>query len=382
MNGWIVAAVVLPWLIVLVGVWVASRLLHQSGSIMLRISTLETYLDDLDDAIREVMPPPPAEGLATGSDAPAFELPDLEGRRVSLQQFRGRRVLLIFFSPGCGFCQAMAPSLGRLELGDGAPVPVVITNGDADANRALVGEHGIPFPVLLQESDEVSSVYKAAGTPMGCLIDEQGLIASPLLVGAEDLLRLTEVRSHAGNGNGAGAPGADANPSEVLPRRVTWQKRTGLRPGARAPYFLLPRLGGGRLSLKEFLGRRVLLVFSDPDCPACDQVMPALQSLYGRSADFEMIVISRGAPDENRAKVSALGITAPVGLQRGNDISRLYRKLATPAAYLIDEEGIIAAPSAVGGEILRLAALAAGPRPGDAPAPMTWRGSDLASGGT
>jgi peroxiredoxin len=150
----------------------------------------------------------------------------------------------------------------------------------------------------------------------------------------------------------------------------------------RAPYFLLPRLGGGRLSLKEYLGRRVLLVFSSPECPACDRVMPALESLYGRSADFDMVVISRGDPEENRAKVSALGLTTAVGLQRGNEVSRLYRTFVTPGAYLIDEEGMIATEVAVGGKILNLAAQAAGAHPGQRPAPMTWRGSELAGGGS
>lgn len=382
---WTVAAVAFPWVVVILGVWVVSRFLHSSGSVMLRVASLENYLDELDDAIRELLPSSePPQGLAPGSPAPAFELPDLEGRRVSLEQFRGRRVLLIFFSPGCSFCQAMAPSLAGLEavLGEGAPLPLLITTGDPEANRALVGEHGIRFPVLLQEQLEVAGAYSATATPMGCLIDEQGLIASPLLSGADDVLRLAEVRSHAGNGNGAGSPGADAIPSEVLPRRVHWQKQTGLRPGVRAPYFLLPRLGGGRLSLKEYLGRRVLLVFTAPDCAACDRVMPALESLYGRSADFEMVVISRGDPEENRAKVSALGLTAAMGLQRGNDVSRLYRTFVTPAAYLIDEEGMIATEVAVGGKILNLAAQAAGSRPGQGAAPMTWRGSELAGGGS
>jgi peroxiredoxin len=379
---WTIAAVVLPWLVVLFGVGLAVRLLRQSGAVMLRIASVENYLDWMDDAIRELMPQPRPDGLSVGSPAPPFELPDLDGRRISLEQFRGRRVLLIFFSPDCGFCRTMAPSLTGLEAGEGAPLPLLITTGELDANRALLGEHGIRFPALLQQEGEVSSAYSAAGTPMAYLVDEGGRIASPLVSGADDVLRLAQLPSRAGNGNGAGAHGADPSPEAMLPRRVGWQKQTGLRPGVRAPYFLLPRLGGGRLSLKEYRGRRVLLVFSSPDCPACDRVMPVLEGLYGRSSAFQMVVISRGEQDENRAKASKLGLTAPVGLQRANEISRLYRKFETPAAYVINEEGILESEASVGGEILQLAAQAALPRAGQAAAPMTWRGSDLTSGGS
>src|SRR3954462_10917875 len=46
-------------------------------------------------------------------------------------------------------------------------------------------------------------------------------------------------------------------------------RRNGLAAGTRAPVFWLKRLGGGELSLDKFLGRRILLVFSDPGCGPC-----------------------------------------------------------------------------------------------------------------
>src|SRR4051812_34334609 len=55
------------------------------------------------------------EGLKAGTPAPAFSLPDLHGRTVSLEEFRGRRVLLVFSDPYCGPCNALAPDLVRLQ---------------------------------------------------------------------------------------------------------------------------------------------------------------------------------------------------------------------------------------------------------------------------
>jgi hypothetical protein len=63
-----------------------------------------------------------------------------------------------------------------------------------------------------------------------------------------------------------------------------------------------------------------------------------------------MMMVSRGEPNENRAKVKEYGLTFPVVLQQQWEISRLYAMFATPMAYLIDEAGFIAYDVAAGVE--------------------------------
>ena len=71
-------------------------------------------------------------------------------------------------------------------------------------------------------------------------------------------------------------------------------------------------------------------------------------------------MISKGEPKENRAKVKEHGLTFPIVLQQQWEISRRYAMFATPIAYLLDEQGVIAKDVAVGVEpILEL--LAGGP---------------------
>src|SRR5436190_946810 len=93
-------------------------------------------LDRLPACPSERPPSAPAapSGLPLGSPAPAFELPDLQGARMKLADFRGRKLLLIFFNPGCGFCTRMAPDLAALPVDghDGQPIPLVITTGGAE----------------------------------------------------------------------------------------------------------------------------------------------------------------------------------------------------------------------------------------------------------
>jgi peroxiredoxin len=132
--------------------------------------------------------------------------------------------------------------------------------------------------------------------------------------------------------------------------------RDGLPVGTPAPEFRLPRVDGGELSLDEYRGKGVLLVFSDPECGPCNQLMPELERVHRRLPDLQVLMVSRGDQEANRAKGSEHGITFPVVMQRKWEISREYGIFATPVAYLIDEPGIIAADVAVGpGPILSLA---------------------------
>src|SRR5262249_55323786 len=117
-------------------------------------------------------------------------------------------------------------------------------------------------------------------------------------------------------------------------------KRDGLKPGTRAPAFRLQRLDGrGELALQDFLGRQVLLVFSSPHCAPCNALAPELQNFHREHLELEVVMISKGEPKENRAKVKEHGLTFPIVLQQQWEVSRRYAMFATPIAYLVDQAG-------------------------------------------
>src|SRR5262245_29636191 len=96
-----VVATLLPWFIATLGCWLGYQLVRQNGRILLRLEALEERLGEprvAPSAAPAAAPPVPA-GLPVGGIAPAFELPDLTGTPQSLSQFRGKRLLLIFFNP-------------------------------------------------------------------------------------------------------------------------------------------------------------------------------------------------------------------------------------------------------------------------------------------
>src|SRR6058998_3237233 len=106
MNPPMILALALAWLAILAGCWLGWQLLRQNGRILLRLDELEKRLNELEFGGADE-----PEGLPLGSEAPAFELPDLAGGRKSLAQFRGQPVLLVFFNSECGFCREMIPKL-------------------------------------------------------------------------------------------------------------------------------------------------------------------------------------------------------------------------------------------------------------------------------
>ena len=151
----------------MLGAWIGYHLMRQNGRLLLRLEAIETQLTQLG-SVPALHPAPrvvssPAQGLPLGSVGPEFALPNLAGQRHTLSQWRGQRLLLIFFSPHCGFCLQMAPALSLLPVkgANRQPLPLVVTTGDAETNRQLVTAHDLRGPVLLQEQMEVAATYQA-----------------------------------------------------------------------------------------------------------------------------------------------------------------------------------------------------------------------------
>ncbi len=124
--------------------------------------------------------------------------------------------------------------------------------------------------------------------------------------------------------------------------------RGGLPAGTITPGFRLPQLDGEELALDVYRGHRVLLVFSSPACEPCNELAPLLEMRHRTSPDVRIVMISMGGVEENRAKAREHGLSFPVVLQQGLEVSRAYGLFAWPVAYLVDERGVIAADVAWG----------------------------------
>jgi peroxiredoxin len=376
MHAWLIAALVVSWVIVAVLAGLLFVMVKQHGELILYQQDLDIRLEkgayqtgrNVEGAIRdrqEEQGQPDFSGLPLGSEAPAFALTDLEGQEKTLDDYLGSPFVVGFFNTDCGYCKDLSPQLGMLPK-KSHPL-VLISHGDLDANRTMATNDKWSCDVVVEEEWDVAAQFKSAGTPSGYLVGADGRIASKQAIGSQALLELLEMEPQVpepgedgdatdehGNGNGSGPVATPVNRRDVSQSRLA---RDGLAVGTIAPAFALEDLQGKTRSLLDYRGKRVLLVFSDVTCGPCEQLAPELVKLYEeRSDDFEIVMISRGEIEENKRKAKAFGYSFPVLLQNGWEISKEYAMFATPIGYLIDADGIIVKDVAQGNEaILALA---------------------------
>ncbi|MFE3055172.1 thioredoxin-dependent thiol peroxidase [Nocardia sp. NPDC059239] len=123
--------------------------------------------------------------LSPGDTAPAFTLPDADGKDVSLSDYRGRKVIVYFYpaasTPGCTkqACD-FRDNLADLE---GAGLEVVGISPDKPAKLAKFRDtEQLTFPLLSDPDKEVLSAYGAFGEKMMYGKKVTGVIRSTFLV--------------------------------------------------------------------------------------------------------------------------------------------------------------------------------------------------------
>jgi peroxiredoxin len=307
--------------------WACYRLLVDRGHLLLR----------LPDTSDQDAPQSPG-GLRPGSFLSDFALPALGGGTVTLSGLVRCPLLLVFVRPDCLFSRALARELAAPHQDVNAPLPVLIVSGDVNNREDLLPFRALPGPVLLDPEGQVARLMRVSMTPSGYQIGSERRTVGPLLAGPAALL--------------AAARGEPVDESATLPQAVTPLPRSlpaslvPLPSGAPAPAFTVPLAAGGEWSLRAHRGQPLTLIFSDPDCPPCATL---LTELSGRDTTG-IVLVSRGDAAQNRHLTETAGLAVPVLMQRHREVARSYQTLETPAAYLIDARGAIAAGPAIGTE--------------------------------
>jgi methylamine dehydrogenase accessory protein MauD len=156
------------------------------------------------------------DGLKVGSKAPGFTLPSTAGHDVSLHDYAGRKLLLVFTQASCGPCHDMAREFNRLHAKGGQDV-LVVNDGAPDETREWAAAIQAHFPVLVQENFILSKRYEIFATPFAFLIDEQGIIRSKGIVASAQYLRYVL----AGEGNHQQTTHHDSNSVSTVERRFS-----------------------------------------------------------------------------------------------------------------------------------------------------------------
>jgi len=122
--------------------------------------------------------------------APGFSLPDMDGERHALDDYRGKVVMLNFWATWCPPCRREMPSMQRLYekfVDRGLVVVAVNQFEDPDLVFEFTGRLGPEptFPILFDRESRVSEQYKVKGLPTTFLLDKQGRIHYRAIGGRE-----------------------------------------------------------------------------------------------------------------------------------------------------------------------------------------------------
>jgi len=320
-HALLIVAFVLPWVLVAALVGALYVLMKQHGEFLHDQQQLLLAANASAAAAHAPMPETNA-GLDVGAEAPDLVLRDVRGAERRLGEFRGEPHVLAFFSTHCGFCKEMAPQLAELPASSRL---VLISSGDSGELRSLADEHDWKFDVLVEDPDwRAFKAYEPVGTPSAYLVDAEGKIAAPLVIGAPAVIQLAESTSAPVQGSNGGSAEKEASAVDRARRaglrasgtEQSRIRRNGLEAGTPAPNLVLPDVDCELHSLADYQGRRVLLVFSDVSCGPCDALAPELVQLARARDDLQVVMVSRGGADANRQKTAQHGYPFPVLLQK------------------------------------------------------------------
>lgn len=113
-----------------------------------------------------------------GALAPDFSLVTVDGKQVSLSQFRGKTVLVNFWATWCAPCRLEMPAI-QSEFEQHSPDLVILAvnfSESAEAVRDFQNELGFTFDPLLDTDGSIQELYQVRGYPSTYLVDPDGII--------------------------------------------------------------------------------------------------------------------------------------------------------------------------------------------------------------
>lgn len=131
------------------------------------------------------------EGLEVGTIPPDFELSTLDGKKLRLSDFHGKKVLLNFWASWCDPCKEEMPDLQSFydEKAKNYNVEIVavnLTHLEKGGNykekiETFIEKYGLTFPVPLDEKGNVQKQYRVFAIPTSYIIGSNGVIQDKVI---------------------------------------------------------------------------------------------------------------------------------------------------------------------------------------------------------
>ena len=117
--------------------------------------------------------------VAVNFPAPALELSDLQGKRASLEAYRGQVVLINNWATWCPPCRAEMPTLQAYfqDHREQGFTLIGIEAGDPQENVAeFAKQYSLSFPIWLDPQNESLSGFYNASLPNSYVVDKEGTV--------------------------------------------------------------------------------------------------------------------------------------------------------------------------------------------------------------
>lgn len=309
-------------------------LLRQNGRILRRLEALES------GGAQSAFGPhdPRRAGPVPGTSAPSFALQSLAGEVVTSDDLRSRAdaLLLVFLDPDCRPCTSLLPDVTAAQRAAGRDVAVaVVSRGSPERNRAKFGEHAIG-DVLLQKANEVREAFALPGTPSAVVIARGGAVASPGVLGVDDVRRVLSAVASTGRlpGTALAARGADPH------------GQAGLPLGTPIPNVELLDAEGTSTPLAEVISADTVILFWSERCGFCRSMRAQLQTRLASDGSSPQLLVVSTIPLEAGAPT---GLDAAVLADRDRAAQTAFGARGTPMAVRL-RDGRVASELAAGAD--------------------------------
>jgi peroxiredoxin len=164
-------------------------------SIMVGITTFLISFHGLERAASQSQPESPScnsfgvQRFQEKKGAPGFSLRSLDGKQVSLSDFKGKPLLVTFWATWCVSCKEEIPLLEKFCATKKDQLATLLIAIDGERKKTvqkIVDQNKITIPVLLLLKEKVMDQYGVRGwVPQTFLIDQEGMLVGKI-VGQRD----------------------------------------------------------------------------------------------------------------------------------------------------------------------------------------------------
>lgn len=115
--------------------------------------------------------------IEVGKLAPNFTLENLNGEEISLEDYRGKIIMLNFWATWCPYCVKEMPDMDKLQKeNDDLVILAVNVKEEKKIAKDYIEEAGYDFEVVLDLKGDVTETYLVGPIPTSYFIDKEGIL--------------------------------------------------------------------------------------------------------------------------------------------------------------------------------------------------------------